>query len=615
MRTKSCAILLSISLTLSMLGDVKAQSFTNARRASSGDTPLARSGASARPGEASTQAASTETTSLESFVPKDGLRLFVEIRNAGLTELVKSPSSIQSFAKLLSSGPAKTTTSDLASFVMGNLVVLSNARVALAAYNAGTLVLIEAANAADTEQLQPGVATLVGRSHKSSASGTAVETTLLGRVLLVGPREFAGKLAQITSAVSLAGDPEFVKARGRFEQEQFFAFIDLGSMSRSLPQAAMTPGAMAALNTMPPGIALGGSIAGDVATVRALMVSGSSHGAGLFPSLFSSLASATQAGQPMAGGFASADTDLFVDVMLDWDKLYDAIQSMLAMFVSSFGYSGNANAGGLPRPQQGGDILAMLEGSLGFSIKHDLLPTLGSELAFSMSGLSHALSPKQAIAGVPKPALGRFLLMVALKDSAGFERLIARLLNRSASATAQFTRSPYRGVTVNSNKNMAYAIVNGFFVAAGGAAQIRRVIDAQASGLSLASTAAFKSAFGSSQHAALQAYLSPALANELSENLSRDRAKSNTSLVSASAVQARMPIAIQLIPDADGMMIEARLPANLALLALASMAGGSSPRSGRTPLPAGVGISEPGPRLSGGPRTPRMTDDDLRRRP
>ena len=200
----------------------------------------------------------------------------------------------------------------------------------------------------------------------------------------------------MTAALSVAGDQEFEKARVRFEQEQFFAYIDLGSMSRSFPQAAMTPGAMAALNNMPSALALGGSIAGEAAIVRALMVNGAGQRAGLFPSVFSSLASAAQAGQPMAASFASADADLFVDVMLDWDRLYDAIQSMLAMFVSSFGYSGDTNAGALPPPAQTTDLLGMLETSLGFSIKHDLIPTLGGEVAFSMAGM-RSLGPKRRL--------------------------------------------------------------------------------------------------------------------------------------------------------------------------------------------------------------------------
>jgi hypothetical protein len=301
-------------------------------------------------------------------------------------------------------------------------------------------------------------------------------------------------------------------------------------------------------------------------------------------------------------------------VMLDWDKLYDAIQSMLAMFVSSFGYGGNADAGALAPPAQTADLMGMLEASLGFSIKHDLIPTLGGELAFTLSGM-RSLRPKQAAEGVARAASPRFMFMVALKDPAAFEKLIVRLLTRSRTSTAQFTRAPYRGVVVNASKSFAWAIVNGFFVAGGSGAQIRRAIDAQATGVSLASSEAFKSAFGSGQQAALQAYVAPVLVNELFESLSKNAAKSNALLISQSEAQARMPIVIQLIPDAGGMMIEARLPANLALLALASMSGGGSPRSRITSLPPGVGISEPGPRVSGSPRTPRMTDDDLRRRP
>jgi hypothetical protein len=207
------------------------------------------------------------------------------------------------------------------------------------------------------------------------------------------------------------------------------------------------------------------------------------------------------------------------------------------------------------------------------------------------------------------------MLMVALKDPANFEKLIARFFNRSTSATWQLTHTPYRGVGINANKNLAYAIVNGFFIAGGSAAQVRRAIDAQATGVSLASTEAFKSAFGSAQQAILQAYLSPALSNQLFESLSKEVVKSDAAAPTASAAQQRMPIAVQLVPDNDGMIIEARLPTNLAVLALASMANGLQSYSGIRSLPGGIGVSEPGPRDSSGPRTPKMTDEDVRRRP
>lgn len=606
---KTRTLLFATCLTISTIGNVAAQSF--ATRHQNADASLARGVVPALSGGKAMQAA--EAASLESLVPREGLRVYVEIRNGGLTELVKSPAAIGPFAKLLSSGPVKTTSSDLAGLVMANLGSLANSRVAVATYSSGALVLIEPASAADAETLQASVATLLGRSRRSKPSGAEVEAVVLGRVVVVGTRDLTGKLSQMNGVVALGDDQEFVKARARFRRDQFFAYIDIGAMSRSFPgreqSPAYTMGAMAALSGLPSAIAIGGSIAGDAATVRAFVVNGTGQGAGILPSLFSSMASASQTGHAVASTFASADTDLFVDVMLDWDKLYDAIQSMLAMLVSSFGSNGNAP------PAQSGDLLGMLETSLGFSIKHDLIPTLGSELAFSLSGLSHALSPKQAIAGTAKAASTRFMLAVALKDPVNFEKLIVRLFNRSTSAAAQFARIPYRGVMVSANKSMAYAIVNGFFVIGGSAVQIRRAIDAQATGVSLASTETFRSAFGGSQQAALQAYLSPALANELLESFSKEAANANVIPVMASAAQARMPIAIQLIHGADGMMVEARMPANLALMALASIAGEGSSRPAVTSLPAGVGVSEPGPRVSGGSRTPRMTDDDLRRRP
>ena len=614
---KTRTLLIAFSLTIATTADAIAQTSATAGPQSA-TAALAPRVVSAPTGEKPTQAASAEGA-LEAVLPRDGLRMYLEIRSGGLIELVKSQASIAPFAKLLSSGSVKTTPAELAGLVMANLSAFTNARVGVAGYGSGALLLIEPSNAAEAETLQAAVATLLGRSRKSKPSGAEAEAILLGRVIVIGPRDFTGKLSQMNGAVSLADDQEFARARGRFEADQFFAYIDLGAMTRSFagPDASQSPaytmGAMAALNGMPSAVAIGASIAGDAATVRAFMVNGSGQRIGLLPSLFSAMASASQPGQPGASGFVGPDADLFVDVMLDWDKVYGAIQSMLAMFAGSLGNAGNAN-GGAP-PVQSGDILGMLESSLGFSIKHDLIPTLGGELAFSLAGLSDTVTPKQAIAGAAKPGSSRFMLIVALKDPVGFEKLIVRLFNRTTTAAAQFARTPYRGVIVNSTKSMAYAIVNGFFVIGGSSTQVRRAIDAQATGVSLASSEAFKTAFAGSHQAALQAYVAPALTNVLFESLAKRGSSANAVAVTASAAQARLPITIQLIPGADGMVIEARLPANLALMAFASMAGDNAPRTATMGIPVDVGVSEPGPRVSGGSRTPRMTDDDMRRRP
>ena len=116
MRTKTCVPVLALMLTLSMPGGVKAQSSNiDTRPNTVAGAPLVRSGVTTR---SAAQLSSMEAGSLESSVPRDGLRFYVEIRNSGLMELVKSSSTIQSLAKLLSSGPFKTATSDITSFVL-----------------------------------------------------------------------------------------------------------------------------------------------------------------------------------------------------------------------------------------------------------------------------------------------------------------------------------------------------------------------------------------------------------------------------------------------------------------------------------------------------------------
>jgi hypothetical protein len=142
MKTQICNFFVAIILTLSLAEGAVAQSpktgvpRTGPQLARSDTPKIAR----AQAVDPSRQATFGETTSLDSLLPRDGLRIYVEIRNGGLTELVKSP--MAPLAKLLSSGPVKATSSDLVSFVMANLSALSNARVALAGYGAGAVVLI-----------------------------------------------------------------------------------------------------------------------------------------------------------------------------------------------------------------------------------------------------------------------------------------------------------------------------------------------------------------------------------------------------------------------------------------------------------------------------------------
>jgi Protein of unknown function (DUF3352) len=416
-----------------------------------------------------------------------------------------------------------------------------------------------------------------------------------------------------------------MNARARFSDDPFFAYMDLASMPIGLPggedqaSAAYTAGALAALNSKPYAIAIGGSLEGDSVMLRALLLYTTGQNAGPLAGLFSSIASQAGLGQPVGASFAAPDADLFVDVMIDWEKLYEAIGSVFSTIAGA--QSNEASQSGA----QGPDLFAMAEASLGFSIKNDLLPTLGNEVAVSLAGFDRFFGPaSRPMSNGQKAAqpLPRFMLMIALKDPARFEKLVSRFINKSGGASAQLSRVPYRGATVSYNKDVAYAISGGFFMIGGSRNDIYRALDARALGNSLATTAEFRASVGTPRQAMMQAYLSPGVSNKIYETISADIVKSNAELKDyvRRAAQARSAIGLTMAIDPEGISMEMRVPTNLTFMALAAMATGKSAPYPITSTPAsGIGIPNPTTpalrtRNADGRRVPKMTSDDVTNR-
>ena len=592
-------------------------------------------------GEMRTDAA--EMATLESTVPREGLQFYFEIRNGGLAELARAASALGPVTKLLASGPMKLSASDLTSFAIGNAGPLAGARLALVGYGEnGMAALIEAANDSDAQQLKSGIAQLLGTSRAATrteakageahAKASEVRVDARGRMVVAGSPAIVYMLAAANGAAAVANDQEFMNARARFSNDPFFAYIDLGSMPLGLPtsrdatDAAYRAGALAALNNRPYAVAMGGSLQGDAVTLRALLIYNANQSAGPFADLFSSITSAARMGHPVAANFATADADLFVDMMIDWDKLYEAIESVFGMIAGAQSNGGLPSGSAQSGAPQSADLFAMAEASLGFSIKNDLLPTLGNEMAISLSGFDRFLTPTpglssngQRAAASARQSLPRFTLMVALKDPAGFEKLISRLVGGQGSAPTQLARAPYRGVTISYNKDVAYTISGGFFIISGSPADIRRALDAHALGNSLASTAEYHAAVGSPQQAMMQAYLSSSISNKIFELISTEVVKAGPELKDyvRSAAQTRTAIGLTMMPDSDGLMMEMRAPTKLTFMALAAVATSKPSSYGITPAPAsGIGIPSPTTpsnrtRNADGRRVPKMTNDDV----
>ncbi|HEX8091929.1 MAG TPA: DUF3352 domain-containing protein [Blastocatellia bacterium] len=563
-----------------------------------------------------------EAASIESLIPREGLQFYFEVRNGGLGELAREARALGPVTKLLGSGPMKVSAADFSSFVIGNFGQLAGARIALVSYGAnGAAVLVEAANDSDAQQLKAGISQLLGAGRTGPKAGQ-IDVDARSRMVVAGSRPIVDMLTEAGGAAVLANDQEFMKASGRFSNDLFFAYMDIGSMPLGLPTtadatgAAYAAGALAALNNRPYAIAMGGSFQGDAITLRALMLYRANQSAGAFAGLFSSITSPAGMGRPVAASFATTDSDLFVDIMIDWDKLYEGVESIMGMMAGAQS-SGGAQSGGA----QGADMFAMAEASLGFSIKNELLPTLGNELAISLSGFDRFLpsTAKAASHGPAKLPMPRFMLMVALKDPTGFEMLISRLISKQGGAPAQLAQAPYRGATISYNKDVAYAISGGFFIISGSVADIRRALDARAAGSSLASTAEFRAAVGSSQQAMMQAYLSPAISSKIFESILTEVVKANAELkyYARNVTLTRSAIGLTMTPDSDGLMMEMRAPTNLTFMALAAIATGKSAPYGITSAPAaGIGIPSPTTpaasiRNTDGRKVPKLSNDDL----
>ncbi|HWP42877.1 MAG TPA: hypothetical protein VNO14_06570, partial [Blastocatellia bacterium] len=246
-------------------------------------------------------------------------------------------------------------------------------------------------------------------------------------------------------------------------------------------------------------------------------------------------------------------------------------------------------------------MLAALESSLGFSIKRDLIPTLGNEVAISLHGFSDLMRSKSSARPAARKPAPRILFMLSVRDPLLFEKLFARLIApRGRRVSRPFAQLSHRGATIRYNKDIAYTITGGFFIAGASASEIRRAIDARALNTSLASRPEFASAMGASRPVMMQAYLSPAVSGSLLD--------STKGTAAGAAKGARSPLALTIMSDEDGFLMEMRVPTELALAGLASMAANRPAAYGITSSPSS------GARRRAGRRSPTFTDDDLIRR-
>ncbi len=248
----------------------QARGAANASAAKSDYSPF---NSSPRPRAEYSSSTSAGSATIESVVPRDGLQLYVEIRSEWLAQLAQSASALAPLMKMFT-GSAKVSSQDFVAFAVSQMSALAQSRFALVSYDGKGAAVVEASTANDAEAIRMGLAKIF--SSKSPTDANAMDVALRGRVVIAGERATVARLAEAEGALPIAEDQTFMKARERFAGDHFFAYAEVGAMplfptaSDAGQSAAYMAGALAGLASRPYAVALGGSLEGDMARVRAL---------------------------------------------------------------------------------------------------------------------------------------------------------------------------------------------------------------------------------------------------------------------------------------------------------------------------------------------------------
>jgi uncharacterized protein DUF3352 len=332
----------------------------------------------------------------------------------------------------------------------------------------------------------------------------------------------------------------------------------------------------------PDGVGFALSFEGDSFDLRALLVKQGGEKADAFP--FLPLLITGPAFTAEAANIFPADTELLLTMSLDLPQIYTQVSK--------------------PRPQpefftSRGKVLVEkeveaetpfteLEKRLKLSVKNDLLPLLGPEIAVrlplnstSMIGLP-GLTPSPAAVKEQQPTDGP-VLAIAVKDKEAIRALIPKLMDalgfKGASALAQTERREDTEIVSIANQ-FSYAFVGNFLVISGNPVSTRYVVDSYLKHETLAADVQFRnSTRWQPKSTQGQIYISPALMESYKawaeKPTTRVSDQTRAFLLRASSVA--QPITYSLSNEGLGPLHEVHIPKNLVLMAVAGISGEANP--------------------------------------
>jgi Protein of unknown function (DUF3352) len=477
-------------------------------------------------------------------------------------------------------------------------------------------------------------------SLTESTTPSGYQLQQVNSLILISPTAFSLKNLRPSGSKLLSDNPSFRIARSRFISEQAFIYFDINEASNEVetrtkqrdaneaqvkedaksasedtflvteevrnplptpgppeasPEASPAPtpdpleaSLSEAANSFfrseanwPDAFAFGMSFENDSLDVKALMVNRPGEKSDFIPLFPNLIPSAPLV--PESPLILPADTELFVMFSLDLPQIYAAITKPT---VASRPETTAAKPPLSPFTE--------IESRLKISIKDDLLPLLGSEIAVSMPMKMLEGWPLRAKGPTPPPSPdsgnvqltpgeSSFVAALSLKDKEGMKVLLPQIIDsigfKGASAFAQKERR--EDTEIISYGNMfSYAIVANFLVISVDSNAIRHVVDSYLNHETLSSETQFKnSTRWQPQQLQAQVYVSPALMKSYNAWVDQQSAIMSDQLREflSSVTLVAQPITYSLSSDGLGTLHELHVPKNLVLMAVAGASAESNP--------------------------------------
>ena len=334
----------------------------------------------------------------------------------------------------------------------------------------------------------------------------------------------------------------------------------------------------------PDGIGIALTIENDSIDLRALFVNEPGEKSDVVPFLSNLIPGPPIV--PESPNILPADSELVATMSLDLPQIYAAMSKPrpTSMVIRGRGDNQTDEELAIEPP------FAALEKKLKLSVRDDILPLLGSEVAlrlpvtgFDLFGLPRGPSPAPDAKDGQPPAGASPVLLISLRDKEAVRALMPKIVDglgfKGASSFAQTERKEDTEIVSYVNL-FSYAFVGNFIVLSTDPATIRYVVDSYLKHETLASDSYYRSfTRWQPRPAHGQIYISPALMEsykgwaEQTKQISEPTRAFLTRLTSVAH-----PITYSLSNEGQGPLHELHLPKNLVLMAIAGISGeGNAP--------------------------------------